>query len=69
DEVVRNTKVKNDVMVNEFTYLLNFCRNEGNGLYPFSVIFCSGYDPLVALRRMGIDLAEKIQAPLRKGPE
>ncbi|KAH9320035.1 hypothetical protein KI387_021804, partial [Taxus chinensis] len=69
DEVMRNTKVTNDVMVNELTYLLRFHGDEWYGLHPFGVVFGSSYDPLMALGRMRIDFSDKIQTPLREGPQ
>ncbi|KAH9326761.1 hypothetical protein KI387_006939, partial [Taxus chinensis] len=46
-----------------------FDRDEWNGLYPFGIVFSSGYDPLVALGRMRVNLTDVVEAPLRKGPE
>ena len=45
---MRDIKAKNDVMVDELAYFLNLFRNEGDGFYPFSIIFSNSYDPLVA---------------------
>ncbi|KAH9316572.1 hypothetical protein KI387_025199, partial [Taxus chinensis] len=53
DEEMRNTKVTNDVMIDEVTYFLSFHGDEWYGFNPFCIVFGSSDDPLMALGRMG----------------